>query len=1297
MCSFGQRRSLQSQRARRVTQRTGPSFELLEQRNLLAVGFDLVGSFHGLVGQAKVLNNPTSLEFGPDERLYVSEQNGSINAFTVADQNGEYLATGHEELMLAGGAPVVRSIQNHDDHGSPVSVADRQVTGLVVTGTAANPVLYVSSSDPRIAISGDISLDTNSGVITRVTPSGNDWESVDIVRGLPRSEENHSIHGLELSADGTKLYVQSGGNTNNGAPSLFFSYTGEYALSGALLEIDLELIDQLPVLTDLSGGQNGAARQYVYDLPTLDDPTVNNDGTREAIDGLDVAGPWGGNDGFNMAILPNDAPLRIFADGFRNAYDVVLTQSGQFFTIDNGSNSNLGGDPIVDEFGAPTQQPNNGGIGAPEPLFLVQDGGYYGHPNPTRSNQDLGWTVYDDAGNSDVAATPNFVADLSTHVPIGLSGKIMSGFIIDPAKFTSDPARLAESGVRVPADDPASRALVTLGTSSNGITEYTGNAFDGALLGALVTTQFNGNVTLLNINSTGDGVEPLIGPGSDELLGTADDVVVDADGIFPIATGQSQPLDVTMGPNGTVWVAEFGPDNIRVLAPTDLVLPNDPDFDNDGLLNLIDPFIRDASNGGQLILPGQTYVWDFDANQDNNLPGPTGYGGGLTGVMVNGSTDFEQFFQQASSRPDQIIELDNVKFTTAAGGGTTVVEYVSNGDPSATQNDGEFLFHTGVTIAPTVESFTVRWTLFNPGDALTGNSQQIGGYLGTGEQSNYLKIVAIQDDDGEIQVLLEDDDIQTTTYLQADDLFNVLEVDGKKIFIDLEVEPNAELATPTITYETATGQSAVVGNPISLSGTSVLSAIRGDATTQGVTTGLAVGLFSSNAGQIEADAFQAIFDDIRIRSIGDQPTTIYRVNAGGPEVVSLDTGPNWSEDTKSNPSDYLKDSGSNSTAAYPAIGPDPTVPATTPLEIFNTERSDQVGVPEMAWSFEAPLPGFYEVRLYMGNGCTCTDQMNNRIFDVAVEGQVLPSLDDIDLVAQFGHEVGGMLSSIVEVTDGAIDIELLQDKQRPLINGIEIILRPSIPLGAAELAVTVSSDDVQKSNFGQNSFQVTNRGVKNVTRVDIDVTSALYPDSVFDPLGLAGDTISKQLEINTPGGTGVVDPAAYNPYVGVGGSAGYKGLTVLFDNGIDGGFEPGETVGFSIDMDPNSIAGAEKATLDAGAIPAWDVGGVSGAELIGSSFTVTFDDGSTATAQLQGANNQAGSQGIASQESPDLVATLTVNGLSAGEVGAYALGGPNILIDGPVGQTARVVLTKGLVQPEREQDNRCARGVSRSI
>ncbi|WP_083191205.1 malectin domain-containing carbohydrate-binding protein [Salipiger sp. CCB-MM3] len=241
--------------------------------------------------------------------------------------------------------------------------------------------------------------------------------------------------------------------------------------------------------------------------------------------------------------------------------------------------------------------------------------------------------------------------------------------------------------------------------------------------------------------------------------------------------------------------------------------------------------------------------------------------------------------------------------------------------------------------------------------------------------------------------------------------------------------------------------------------------------------------------------------------------------------------------------------------------------------------------------------------------------------------------------------------------------------------------------GAVTLAINENSDNVQKSNYDSGSFVLTNVGDKVVTKVEIDVSNAILTDAVFDPFGVAGDTISKVLTINSAGGTGVDAPnndesdPNNETYVGAGGTAGYEGIVLTFDQSSSGGFESGESVTFSVDMDPNSVAGSKKSTLDDGTDPAWDVGGVSGAELIGSSFTVTYADGTTSTGYLQGTDTQAGSKGLSSQSAPGTTASISVNGLSEGGVGTYSEDDFSVIVNGAAGSVLRVVLMKGMIQP----------------
>jgi hypothetical protein len=58
-------------------------------------------------------DRPTSLQFGPDGRLYVSQQDGAIKVFTVVRRRTNEYAVAAEETIKA-----IQSIPNHDDDGS---------------------------------------------------------------------------------------------------------------------------------------------------------------------------------------------------------------------------------------------------------------------------------------------------------------------------------------------------------------------------------------------------------------------------------------------------------------------------------------------------------------------------------------------------------------------------------------------------------------------------------------------------------------------------------------------------------------------------------------------------------------------------------------------------------------------------------------------------------------------------------------------------------------------------------------------------------------------------------------------------------------------------------------------------------------------------------------------------------------------------------------------------------------------------------------------------------------------------
>lgn len=428
---------------------------------------------------------PTTLQFGPDGKLYVAERDGVIYQYTVK-RNGKnnYEASQTQKIDL------VADIKNHDDDGTENNnVKGRLVTGLLVAGSAGNPVIYVSSADPRMGAGpsgNDSNLDTNSVILSRLDQNGNNWVKTDLVRGLPRSEENHQGNGLQISENGKTLYIAMGGHTNMGVPSNNFARIPEYALSAAIVEINLEEI-----------GNN------TYDLPTLDDE--NRPGADDQND------PFGGNNGKNMAILEQNGPVQIYAPGFRNAYDLVITEGGKMYTADNGPNTNWGGTTE----GSCLNKYKDGGKTYGDGLHYIDKKGYYGgHPNPTRGNKNN--TFNDSNPQSPIEGNANGI----------------------------------ECDYKVPGDGDG--ALHVFKSSTNGLDEYTASNFGGSMKGNLLAASFNRTIYRIQLNNAGNQVS-----GLDKLfteLGTPLDVTSQGDNdIFP----------------GTIWVADYAQNAIHIFEPED--------------------------------------------------------------------------------------------------------------------------------------------------------------------------------------------------------------------------------------------------------------------------------------------------------------------------------------------------------------------------------------------------------------------------------------------------------------------------------------------------------------------------------------------------------------------------------------------------------------------------------------------------------------------------------------------------------------------------------------------------------
>ena len=766
-------------------------------------------------------SKPTSLQFGPDGKLYVTLISGSIKILDIERTNtNNYKVVGTETIDH------VKNITNHNDDGNTNnSLQNRLVSGLFVTGTAEQPVIYVHSSDPRIGggpSGATTNLDTNSGILSRLTRSGNGWQKLDLVRGLPRSEENHHTNGITANASGTKLYLAVGGNTNMGGTSNNFAFLPEYALSAAILEVDLLQIGNA-----------------TYDLPTLDDED------RAGIN--DFNDPFGGNGGKNQAKLVSGGPVQVYAPGFRNPYDVVIMQNGRMYSWDNGPNSGWGGIPV----NSGPQGNCTNGVSEPgrtqhDALHLITGPGYYaGHSNPTRGNNN----------NTFNSSNPQSPVPYSNPIECEYFGAGTNG-----------------NGAHA-----NNQSLVSLPPSTNGLAEYKASNFAGNLNGSLLAATFDNKIYRVAFNDNGGllsnqilfsnvGVIPLdvttqsdseIFPGTiwvADFQGN-DIVIFEPDdyqgGSFTVCTAGNGQQDSDLDgfsdadeiANGTDACSTADkPSDADGDSVSDLI---DDDDDNDGIPDVIDPFAVDATNGSSTNL-GVDYQWENDSASPGFIANL-----GFSGLMTNGITNYLDQF-----------DLDQMTISGAAG--VVTVDNVTSGDPIAATNNQDYAFQFGLNVNASSPVFRAQTRILAPFSGFSPSKwQSMGLFIGNGDQDNYLKLaINSVGDNGGIQFAREVNGIRD---LNQSASINVANAD----YIDLFIEVDPASAIATALYQTNhNGQLSEI--------TPVDTAIDFPPQWLNNPTRLAVGIISTSIG---AQPFPATWDFISVKPVDD-----VQVNNTAPQI-----------------------------------------------------------------------------------------------------------------------------------------------------------------------------------------------------------------------------------------------------------------------------------------------------------------------------------------------------------------------------------------------------------------------------
>ena len=197
---------------------------------------------------------------------------------------------------------------------------------------------------------------------------------------------------------------------------------------------------------------------------------------------------------------------------------------------------------------------------------------------------------------------------------------------------------------------------------------------------------------------------------------------------------------------------------------------------------------------------------------------------------------------------------------------------------------------------------------------------------------------------------------------------------------------------------------------------------------------VAIGAPDNDGGGIDAG-------HVRVWEYSSSSTTLYRVNAGGPNVTAIDGGIDWEPDLKASPSQYNNSPDSGSDTYIPST---PTITNSTistppqsyvPEDVFLSQRYDS-GALEMIWTFPVQN-GQYTVNLYFVE--LYYTSAGSRIFSVVInDTEVITNMDKI--IESGGKNIAYLKTFDITVTDGSVRVKFVKGSaNNPDVNAIEII------------------------------------------------------------------------------------------------------------------------------------------------------------------------------------------------------------------------------------------------------------------
>ena len=306
------------------------------------------------------------------------------------------------------------------------------------------------------------------------------------------------------------------------------------------------------------------------------------------------------------------------------------------------------------------------------------------------------------------------------------------------------------------APGPENGSLVVFPTSSNGIVEYTTNNFGGAMKGDILVASFDNTIKRVKLNAAGQvvlsenlfanvGFRPLdiTAPGSGPFAGTlwVCDVALGTITVFePTSGGGGDPDDFDGdGYTNADEIANGTDPNSPADIPPDYdadFISNltDPNDDNDAFSDTVDKFAIDAQNGATTPI-GTFYGWE---NEGANLGGILGMG--FTGLMTNGTSNYASLF-------------DPLKVTAGGAAGVFTIDSALAGTAKGAANSQQQAFQFGVNVGGATGPFVARSSIIGPFNGVTPQAgQEMGFYIGTGDQDNFIQIVVSGDNGGSIKL-----------------------------------------------------------------------------------------------------------------------------------------------------------------------------------------------------------------------------------------------------------------------------------------------------------------------------------------------------------------------------------------------------------------------------------------------------------------------------------------------------------------------------------------------------------------